>query len=147
MRFANVYGPSSGHKGSVVAKFLKDAASSGQLTIYGSGEQTRDFIHVKDLGGAILASIKSEAKGEVFQIATGVETSISQLAQMVSERLAEPVAIVNVASRPGEIIKNYSDITKARQLLGWKPQIALSDGLDETAAWFEGVTKPSTVVV
>ncbi len=137
LRFANVYGPRSGHKGSVVAKFLKDAAQNGTLTIYGDGEQTRDFIHVHDLCKAIIAGIEGDVGGEVFQIATGIETSISTLANMMIKRMRNSAKVHYVARRPGEIIKNYSNISKARELLGWGPLIELADGLDETVAWFE----------
>ena len=83
LRFANVYGPRSTHKGSVVAKFIKDAMSTGTLTIYGDGEQTRDFIHVDDLARAIIAGLESDCGGETFQIATGSETRIIDLAHSI----------------------------------------------------------------
>lgn len=137
LRFANVYGPNSGHKGSVVAKFLKDAATNGSLTIYGDGEQTRDFIHVEDLCHAIIAGIESDCGGETFQVATGIETSIVDLANMVKANLNQPIQIEHVPQRAGEIIKNYSDISKAKSELNWEPKMSLLAGLQETITWFE----------
>ncbi|HFC12576.1 MAG TPA: NAD-dependent epimerase/dehydratase family protein, partial [Anaerolineae bacterium] len=139
LRFANVYGPRSGHKGSVVAKFLKDAAKTGQLTIYGDGEQTRDFIHVRDLCHAIICGIEGDVGGEVFQIATGIETSINELAEMMVEKMRGSAEINHIPQRPGEIIKNYSDISKAQKTLNWSPKIPLSIGLTETIMWFNSL--------
>lgn len=137
LRFANVYGPKSVHKGSVVAKFIREAKASGVLTIYGDGMQTRDFIYSEDLCRAIIAGLESEHSGEVYQIATGVETSIMDLAQMVQIAMPQyEVQIVHEAQRPGEIVKNYSSIAKAQRELGWKPQVMLDEGLSKTLRWF-----------
>jgi UDP-glucose 4-epimerase len=137
LRFANVYGPGSTHKGSVVAKFVKDAMHRRQLTIFGDGHQTRDFIYVDDLCRAISKGLQCDCAGEVFQIATGRETQILELAEMVSSAyLPDAVRVVHTESRPGEIIKNYSCIRKAQQILGWEPQVMLSEGLDRTIHWF-----------
>ena len=89
LRFANLYGPYSAHKNSVVAKFIKDIAAGGQITIHGDGQQTRDFIYVGDLCRAIQLALESEIGGEVFQIATGVETSIAELADAVEVTMWE----------------------------------------------------------
>lgn len=135
LRFANAYGPKSTHKGSVVAKFLKDATATGKLTIFGDGMQTRDFVHTADLCNAIIAGIESNVGGETFQIATGIETTILDLAQMIQKEFPQ-VEIVHEGQRAGEIIKNYSNIRKARRLLEWEPQVTLADGLAETIHWF-----------
>jgi UDP-glucose 4-epimerase len=76
LRFANLYGPYSGHKGSVVAKFFKDITTDGQIIIDGDGQQTRDFIYVGDLCRAIALALESDVSGEVFQIATGIVRQI-----------------------------------------------------------------------
>ncbi|MFQ5356746.1 MAG: NAD-dependent epimerase/dehydratase family protein, partial [Mariprofundaceae bacterium] len=80
LRFGNVYGPGSGHKASVVAKFIKQAMNGETLEIYGDGKQTRDFIYIEDLTRAIqLAATKENVGGEVFQIATNKETTVSEM--------------------------------------------------------------------
>ncbi len=133
LRFANVYGPRSSHKGSVVAKFIKDAMHTGTLTIYGDGEQTRDFIYVEDLCRAIIAALRSDFAGETFQIATGKETRIIDLAHLVQQAFEEQeVSIVHIEQRAGEIIKNYSCVEKARQVLGWTSRIDVDNGLGVT---------------
>lgn len=137
LRFANVYGPYSAHKNSVVAKFFNDIKLEDQVTIYGDGQQTRDFIYVRDLCRAIQLALKSEVCGELFQIATGVETSILELAKLVQEVAGEETAVAHGPSRQGDIRRNYSAITKAQTLLGWSPQVALHEGLYETFEWFQ----------
>ncbi len=137
LRFANLYGPYSGHKNSVVAKFFKDIRANGQITIDGDGQQTRDFIYVKDLCRAILLALESDISGEVFQIATGVETSIIALADMVQQVMEQNVAVEHNPPRLGDIRKNYSAIGKVRETLGWEPRTRLENGLREMWKWLE----------
>ncbi len=137
LRFANLYGPYSAHKNSVVAKFIKDILSKGAITIHGDGKQTRDFIYVSDLCRAVVLGLRNNnISGEVFQIATGVETSISQLAQTVQMQMDRLVEVQHTSPRQGDIRKNYSGVDKAAKLLGWKPLVPLDDGLAETVTWF-----------
>jgi UDP-glucose 4-epimerase len=138
LRFSNVYGPHSGHKGSVVARFIRDALAGRPLTVYGDGLQTRDFIHVHDLVAAIaaFATTGEEVRGEVFQVATGVETSVTELLDHVRAALAscgvEDVEVRHEPARAGDMRRNYSDITKIRTRIGWAPRITLATGIPET---------------
>jgi UDP-glucose 4-epimerase len=137
LRFGNAYGPFSAHKNSVVAKFFKDILASGQVNVDGDGEQTRDFIYVQDLCRAILLALESGVRGEVFQIATGVETSIRSLAGLVREAVGCDVQVEHGPERHGDIRRNFSSVNKAESLLHWRSRVALSDGLSETLAWFQ----------
>ncbi len=137
LRFGNVYGPFSAHKTSVVAKFFKDIRTTGQVIIDGDGQQTRDFIYVGDLCRAILSALASNVSGEVFQIANGEETTIQELAETMSKVVGQALKLQHGPSRRGDIRKNYSVIEKARNLLGWEPQVDLLKGLTDTARWFE----------
>ena len=141
LRFSNVYGPGSTYKNSVVAKFLREAIQGNALEIYGDGNQTRDFLYINDLINAILrAATVADIGGETFQIATNRETSIEELAELLSEILnqlnvAKP-RVVNGSPRIGDIKRNYSDIRKASRLLNWQPQTNLAEGLKFTAEYF-----------
>jgi len=137
LRFANVYGPFSSHKNSVVAKFFKDILSSGQVTLDGDGGQTRDFIYVGDLCRAILLALESPVAGEIFQIATGIETSVRDLASLVQQVAARSVQIGHAPARQGDVRRNYSAIEKARAMLGWEPRTDLSQGLRATWKWLQ----------
>ncbi len=136
LRFANVYGPYSAHKTSVVAKFFKDMMDKGTITIDGDGLQTRDFIYVGDLCRAILLALESDISGEVFQIATGVETSILALAERVQAVTGREIETQHGPVRRGDIRKNYSAVRKVERMLGWMPTTVLEEGLRTTWAWF-----------
>ena len=137
LRFSNVYGPYSYHKGSVVAQFLRNLMQRQPLIVYGQGEQTRDFLYVDDLVDAVLLADRAETPGEVFQIASGRETSIATLIERMKELLPSvKIQIRHEEARSGEIFRNYASIDKARRSLGYEPKIELSEGLRRTWDWF-----------
>lgn len=137
LRFANVYGPYSLHKTSVIPRFFKDIRTKGEISIHGDGQQTRDFIYVEDLCEAILLALNSKVGGEVFHIATGVETPILKLAEMVKGLAGCQTTIQYSSARPGDIRRNYSSIVKVQNKLKWAPGTNLRDGLLKTWEWFE----------
>ena len=137
LRFANVYGPRAGHKESVVAKFMKDILADGQIGIDGSGGQTRDFVFVGDLCAAIDSALQFDGGGEIFQVGTGTETSVAELAQLIVDTSNHDVEINYGPTRAGDVARNYSDITKARSMLNWSPEVELAYGISETWQWFE----------
>lgn len=142
LRFSNVYGPRSFHKGSVVAHFAKQLLSGEPLVIYGDGAQTRDFLYIEDLCDVLttcLAPPGRAAAGEVFQIATGRETTINQIAAMIRELASAAGVAVDVRhspARPGEVNRNFAAIAKAQRLLGYDPKTDLGDGIRATWDWF-----------
>jgi UDP-glucose 4-epimerase len=141
LRFGNVYGPLSGHKNSVVARFIKRAMDGEILEIYGDGTQTRDFIYVEDLIRAVrLSATVDGAGGEVFQIATSAETTVQELTDRLLPALAaagiEDVEVRKTAARRGEVNRNYADTSKARRMLGWKAEVGLDEGLGRTVDWY-----------
>jgi UDP-glucose 4-epimerase len=140
LRFSNAYGPFSLQKNSVIARFLRDALLRGELTIYGDGHQTRDFIHVDDISQAIHLLLEMdltshEVWGIPLNLGTGKETSILELAALIQEFFHKEVKIAFAPERKGEIRRNYSDITRAREILGFLPQIPLRDGLESLYTW------------
>jgi UDP-glucose 4-epimerase len=141
LRFSNVYGPYSDHKGSVVAKFFRDLIATGRITIDG-GSQTRDFIYVGDLCNAVVRALEVAPAGEVFHIGTGIETSIASLASMMQEVTGIRAQVQTGSFRQGDIQKNYSKISKAQKLLGWHPQVSLRKGLKSTWEWFQREAVP-----
>ena len=137
LRFSNVYGPGSQNKGSLVAKFLRHAILGHPFEIYGNGEQTRDFIYISDLCDAVISAIENtQIEQEVFQISTGIETSVNEAIEQMSLLLQEyglPVPKVSYTSQqPGELMKNHADPSKAHRLLNWKARVDLQNGLRET---------------
>jgi UDP-glucose 4-epimerase len=142
LRFGNVYGEFSGHKDSVVAKFIRRLITGQPLEIYGDGSQTRDFIYIQDLVKAIrLAAGVPNIGGEIFQIAANTETGVKDLAGMILSRFKtkRPVpedALIFSPERTGDVKRNFSDISKAAKLLGWRPETSLEQGLEYTICWF-----------
>ena len=141
LRFGNVYGPGSGHKSSVVARFIRRALLGQPLEIYGDGRQTRDFLYIDDLVRAVrLAATAPGAAGEVFQIATAAETTVSEivalLVPLLEARGVTGITVRHAERRPGDVTRNFSDTSKAARILGWRPETALPEGLARTVAWF-----------
>ena len=134
LRFANVYGPYSLHKESVIHKFIKRAIKGEPLHIYGDGHQTRDFIHVDDISAAITMSLERKIEG-VLQIATGKETPILEIAELIRNISGGNCDIVFKPPRKGEIMRNYSDISKAKSM-GYNPKITIDFGIEEVYKWY-----------
>lgn len=137
LRFSNVYGLYSYHKGSVVAHFFKNIMFGKPLVVYGDGGQTRDYVFSKDLVRGILSAIKSDVSG-VFQLGTGIPTSLNQLIEkmraIVGPRYDFTVEYKDF--RDGEIRHSYCDISKARNHLGYAPAADLETGLETSWEWF-----------
>lgn len=139
LRFSNVYGPFSYHKGSVIAEFCRRATAGEPLLIYGDGGQTRDFVYVGDLCAGISAAMTSGLAGRVVHLGTGVETTIAEVAKaVIARQQAGSPGIEYRPPRTGDIVRNYSDIGLARRLLGYRPTTALEEGLATTMDWFAG---------
>lgn len=155
LRFSNAYGPYSAHKTSVIAKFINRARDGQPIIIYGDGSQTRDFIHVGDISRAIeLALLHEPARGVddrqgssacesvVLQIATEKETSICEVAERVRdlalESGLEACTIRHEAAKRGEIRNSSACISKANEVLGFRPQVEFQNGLrDVWTSWAE----------
>jgi UDP-glucose 4-epimerase len=137
VRFSNAFGPRSAHKGNVIPVFIRRILSGEELVVYGDGTQTRDFVFVTDLADGLLRAAEAEgAGGEVFQLASGVETTLNRLVQLMGEVSGRELRVRREPPRAGEIQRNYSLIHKARERLGYQPQVELEQGLRLTWEWF-----------
>lgn len=139
LRFGNVYGPGSTRKSSVVAKFIRQALAGNPCEIYGDGSQTRDFVFIEDLIEAIRAAASQAPAGEIFQIASGREHTVLELANELKaelERNGISMNLIHGSERLGDVRRNYSDTTKAEELLEWSSRTELKDGLAKTVEFF-----------
>ena len=137
LRFANVYGPVSDHKKGAATVFIKRALRREPLVIYGDGTATRDFLYVDDLCDGICAAIDAPLADEVIHLASGIETSINDLARLILELTGSTdVPIEYRERRRGEIERTFARGDRAAELLGFDPRYDLTDGLREAIAWF-----------
>lgn len=147
LRFSNVYGPYSLFKSSVVASMIRSALSKLPITIYGDGSATRDFLYVDDLVSAIIKSCEVSIDGELFQIASGKQTSVQSLASRIAYILHQkydiPASIIYTDSRAGDIVDSFSCIDKARNVLKWQPSTTLDIGLERTVDYFISTSRSS----
>jgi len=144
VRYANVYGPRQDPHGEagVVAIFCGRILDGRPLSIYGDGTQTRDYVFVGDVAEAtVLAGTHSLPRPErldarAFNVGTGVETSVTELARLLRRVARSDVAVEHLPKRPGEQQRSVVSIAKAGSLLGWRPRASLEEGLSKTFAWF-----------
>jgi UDP-glucose 4-epimerase len=137
LRYFNVYGPGQGigpYSG-VIPRFVAAIISGKPPVIFGDGAQTRDFVFVEDVVKANLLCLRNDFKpGLSLNIATGVPTSISELANLLIEILhAKGMSPVHDSSREGEIVQSYADISLAKSVLGFSPSFSISQGLPRVA--------------
>lgn len=139
LRFGNVYGPRSKNKSSVVAKFIRQALNNEPCVIYGDGKQTRDFLYIDDLVQAVILGMEKPVGGETFQIATGMEHAVGEVAQIISSVMAARgfrASFGYDAPRLGDVKRNYSDTHKAQKMLCWSAKTALREGIEKTVEYF-----------
>jgi UDP-glucose 4-epimerase len=136
LRFANVYGPYSAHKKGVITRFIRAALAGGTFEIFGDGTASRDYLHVDDLCRGILTAADSDLSDEVLHLASGNETTLNELARLILDLVGSDVEIVHQPKRVGEVERNFADASRARELLGWEPQLSLRDGMANTIEWF-----------
>ena len=125
LRFFNAYGPRSrttGAYGSVFSIFLAQKLANKSLTIVGDGNQTRDFIHIFDLVDVVIQSAKNGKDGEIYNVGSGIETSINSLADIIGGKK------VKIPKRPGETDRSLADIRKIKTHFNWKPKIGIKEG-------------------
>ena len=143
LRYANVYGPRQNPHGEagVVAIFCSRIRAGKGLTVYGEGEQTRDYVHVTDVARANMAATTwsgsnvGSIDAAAFNVGTGVETSVNELAKTLIDATGVAVPIEHAAARPGELQRSSVQIDKAARELNWGPQYELKDGLINTFEW------------
>ncbi|WP_270584027.1 NAD-dependent epimerase/dehydratase family protein [Bacillus smithii] len=133
LRYGNVYGPRQSAKGEggVIAIFLDRIKKGMPLMIHGDGEQTRDFVYVKDIVRANIAAVE-KGDQETIQVSTGKSISINHLVKMLTQIYGSPIETIYTHARTGDIKHSCLDNKKARQLLQWNPQVDIFNGLTET---------------
>jgi UDP-N-acetylglucosamine/UDP-N-acetyl-alpha-D-glucosaminouronate 4-epimerase len=141
IRYFNVFGPrqdpSSPYSG-VIALFVTALLAGKPPTITGDGGQTRDFTYVANVvDGVLRAAAAPNAAGEVINVATGRQISITELARTLGDIIGVKTPPVHIESRPGDVRHSLADISKAKAILGYEPTVGLEEGLRRTVDWYK----------
>lgn len=140
LRYFNVYGPRQkvGAYSGVISVFINYFLDGKSPTVFGDGNQSRDFVHVKDVVNAnLLALIKQGVSGEVFNISSGKAYSINSIAKIIQKiTCKESVELIYAEPRQGDIQHSYANIEKAQNMLGYKPSVKFEEGLREVVEWY-----------
>ena len=140
VRFFNVFGPRQDPKGAYAAAvpiFIEKAIKGEDITVFGDGEQTRDFIYVKDIVGALVFAVETPGVTGVFNAGYGGQITINQLAGQLVTSAGSASKILHAPERPGDVKHSRAS---AQRLLdaGWKPRLTLEEGLAATFDYFKG---------
>lgn len=142
LRYFNVFGPNqdpASEYAAVIPKFIAAVAAGERPTIFGDGEQSRDFTYIANVVDANLrAAAVPEASGRVFNIASGRAITVNRMLALVGELLDKPAEADYTDPRPGDIRDSLADITAARDVLGYDPEVSFEDGMAMTVAAFSG---------
>jgi UDP-glucose 4-epimerase len=137
LRYFNVFGPRqdpTSQYAAVVPLFITAIAAGEPVTIFDDGEQSRDFTYVDNVVAAnLLAADAAGANGRIFNISGGTPTSVNELAVAIGRLLGKPVERRYLPARPGDLRNSWADVSEARSLLGFEPQVELEEGLRRTA--------------
>jgi len=141
LRYFNVFGPRqdpNSYYSAVIPKFIKALLEEESPTIFGDGEQSRDFTYIDNVVSANLLACKApDASGHMFNMACGERISLNKLYEMLQEIIGVKIPVEYTDDRPGDVKHSLADISKAEKLLGYKVDVPVFDGLKRTVNWFK----------
>ncbi len=142
LRYFNVFGPRqdpASHYAAVIPNFVTAMLNAHPPTIYGDGEQSRDFVYVSDVVEAsILACTAPDAPGRVLNVAAGRRHSLLDLLDALNDILGTRIIPHHAPARPGDVRHSVADVSAAASALGYQPRLGFRDGLRRTVAWYRG---------
>ena len=138
LRYANVYGPRQDPHGEagVVAIFSRNLAAGNASTINGTGEQTRDYVYVEDVARANVLALEGDPPPGAYNVGTGIETSVNELYEVLRRASGRDLPPGYGPAKPGEQLRSFVAPTQAAHTLGWRPEVSLAIGLEETLRFF-----------
>jgi UDP-glucose 4-epimerase len=145
LRYFNVYGPRQSFDldcayGGVISIFLNRILRGMSPVVYGDGEQTRDFVYVRDIVEANMLALNSKkAAGEAINIGSGTRVSVNRVAEVLKS-LLNKTSVKNIYADPriGDVLHGYAAIAKAGEILGYRPTVSFEEGLGELVEWYGG---------
>lgn len=144
LRYFNVYGVRQRYDayGNVIPIFAHRMLRGEPLVIFGDGEQTRDFVNVRDVVQANYKAAMARGVSGAFNIASGARITINRLAELMREASGLPTQLEYGPPRPGDVRHSLADLTAARAAFGFEPQVTLQDGLREYMTWAKEALRP-----
>ena len=140
LRYFNVFGPSQDRQSeysAVIPKFIDKLLNAEPLIIYGDGEQSRDFTYVENVVAAnLLALTATGAAGQVCNVGCGTRISLNRLVAILEKIIGRKAQVEYQPARPGDVRDSQADMTRAKNILDYAPQISIEDGLSKTVDWF-----------
>lgn len=138
LRYFTVFGPGQ-RPDMAFHKFIKAILADEEIIIYGDGEQTRDFTFISDIVHANILAAESELSGEIFNIGGGSRISLKGAIKILEENIGCQAKLRCVESQRGDMRHTWADISKAEDLLGYKPEVDLSHGLAQEIEWLRRI--------
>jgi len=139
LRYFNVFGPRQdphGDYAAVIPKFVRLMLNGERPTIYGDGEQSRDFTYIDNVVQANVLAAENDVTGEAFNVACGDRITINELVATLNDLLGTALDPVYEDPRPGDVRHSMADVSKARSMLGYDPEVSLEAGLSRTISFF-----------
>jgi len=139
LRYSNVYGPRQNPHGEAggIAVFTSAMLEGRNPTINGDGEQTRDYVYVGDVVKANLAALDAELTEGPFHIGTGNATTVNEVFRLLNWQFGKTFEAIHGPAKAGETKRSALDASQAEQILGWKPEVVVTEGITATATWFK----------
>jgi nucleoside-diphosphate-sugar epimerase len=143
LRYFNIFGPRQdplSQYAAAIPIFITRMIRGERPTIFGDGEQSRDFTYVANVVQANILAVEAQGvSGEIFNIACGRKTTINSLAEKINKLLKKKITPLYTDPRPGDIRHSFADITKAKKMLKYEPKVSFEEGLKETIRWLSEV--------
>ncbi|GAA5219836.1 GDP-mannose 4,6-dehydratase [Membranihabitans marinus] len=143
LRYFNVYGKNQRFDayGNVIPKFVFLALENKKISIYGDGEQTRDFIHVDDVVQANIKAFESHGISGAFNCASQTQITINRLVKLIQESMDQSIEVEYTDVRKGDVLHSLADISKARKALNFSPKVDIETGLQNYIHWAKAFNK------
>lgn len=144
-RYFNVFGPrqdETSQYAGVIARFARDALSGAPYTVFGDGQQARDFTYVANVAHANMLAVEAEQlNGEIVNIACGGRVTLLQLAEAIDGAVGRPNQVVHQPERAADVRESQASIEAARELLRYEPAVSFADGIALTVDWYRSIVE------
>jgi UDP-glucose 4-epimerase len=136
LRYFTVFGPKQ-RPDEAIYKFTKLILDGKPVTVYGDGNQTRDFTYVSDIVDGTLLTAKKNLSMEVLNLGSGKRISVNELVDILRDIIGKKVRVLHMAKQAGDVSNTWAKIEKAKRILGYKPTFGVRKGIEKFVEWFK----------